>query len=65
MIHTEFIAYYINNGSTVYRPMLDATKAFDPVEYCKLFKLLTEKCLTSVIIRLLLNMYTGHLVILE
>ena len=36
----ESIVYYINNGSAIYRTMLDATKAFDRVEYCKLFKLL-------------------------
>ena len=42
--------------------MLDATKAFDREEYCKLFKLLTERGHPSVIIRLLLHMYTGHLV---
>ena len=29
--------------STVFCTMLDATKAFDRVEYCKLFKLLTER----------------------
>ena len=41
--------------------MLDATKAFDRVEYCKMFKLLTEIGLPPVIIRLLLNMNTGYL----
>ena len=42
--------------------MLDDTKAFDRVEYYKLFKLSIERGLPPVIIRLLLNMYTGHLV---
>ena len=42
--------------------MLDASKAFDRVDYCKLFKLLIERGLPSVIIRLLLNVYTGHFV---
>ena len=36
--------------------------AFDRLEYCKRFKLLIERVLPPVIIRLLLNMYTGHLV---
>ena len=40
--------------------MLDSNKAFDRVEYCKRFKLLAERGLPSVIIRLLLNMYAGH-----
>ena len=50
MILRESITWYINNGSTVYDTMLDATKAFDRVEYCKLFKLSTERDLPTVII---------------
>ena len=61
MILKVSIAYCINNGRTVYCAMLDATKGLYQVEYCKLFELLTERCLPSVIIRLLLNVYTGHL----
>jgi hypothetical protein len=36
----ETLAYYINNVSPVYCVMLDATKAFDRVNYwhCKLFR---------------------------
>ncbi len=34
------IFYYVNNGSNVYSLMLDASKAFDHVNYCKLFKIL-------------------------
>ena len=36
----ESLAYYINNNSTVYCAFLDATKAFDRVNYCKLFRLI-------------------------
>ena len=39
----ETIQYYKSNGSTVYMLSLDATKAFDLVQYSKLFKLLTER----------------------
>lgn len=39
---------------------LDASKAFDRVEYGKLFQLLIDRRLPSHIIRLLLNMYTGQ-----
>ena len=38
MVLKETIAYYVNNRSTVYCTMLDATKAFDRVEYAKLFR---------------------------
>ena len=55
----EAIAYYVNNGSTVYCTILDATKAFDRVEYCKLFRLLVCRDLPSAWLRLLLNMYTN------
>ncbi len=33
----ETISYYVHNGSNVYGLMLDASKAFDHVNYCKLF----------------------------
>ena len=36
------------------------TKAFDRVEYVKLFKLLTVRDIQPVSLRLLLNMYTCH-----
>jgi hypothetical protein len=60
MILKESIEYYINNGSGVYCVMLDATKAFDRVEYCKLFKLLMERKIPPIAIRIMLNMYTNH-----
>ena len=60
MVLKETISYYVNNGSAVYSVFLDATKAFDRIEYCKLFKLLLGRDLPPVFVRLLLNMYTGH-----
>jgi len=44
-------------GSTAYCTMLDATKAFDHVECCKLVRLLFVKKLPPIIIRVLLQMY--------
>ena len=35
----ETVSYYNNRGTSVYGLMLDATKAFDRVNYCKLFKI--------------------------
>jgi hypothetical protein len=45
--------------------MLDATKAFGRVQYCKLFRLLVDRKLSAVWARLLANMYTNSTVVLE
>ena len=53
--------YYKNpqlNGSFVYGCLLDATKAFDRVNYGKLFSLLCDKNLPGVVIRFLLDSYS-------
>jgi Reverse transcriptase (RNA-dependent DNA polymerase) len=57
MVLKEVVDYYVTNGNDVYCVMLDATKAFDRVHYCKLFALLIERKLPFVVIRLLLCMY--------
>ena len=50
----ESIAYCINNRSTVvYCTSFDATKAFDQVEYCTLFKLFNERNLAHVVDKIL------------
>ena len=38
MVMEESIAYYVNNISSVFCTFLDASKAFDRVHHCKLFK---------------------------
>ncbi len=53
----ETISYYVHNGSNVYGLMLDDSKAFDHVNYCKLFRILLEKKLCPLYCRLLLTMY--------
>jgi hypothetical protein len=40
MIIKETISYYTHNQSSVYCTFLNVTKAFDRVQYCKLFNLL-------------------------
>jgi len=57
MIRKETVADYINDGSPVYNVFLDATKAFDRVEYCKLFGALLTRDLSPVFVRVLF--YTG------
>ena len=56
----ETISYYVNNDSNVYGLMLDASKAFDHVNYCKLFRILLEKNICPLYCRLLLNMYINQ-----
>jgi len=56
----ETLAYYSKNNSTVFCTFIDATKAFDRVKYCKLFRLLIDRGLPACIIRLLFNVYTSN-----
>lgn len=56
----ETIQHYLNNDSRVYLCLLDATAAFDRVEYVKLFKLLKTRDLCPIICRFLLLLYTSQ-----
>ncbi len=56
----ETFNYYNFNKTNAYVLMLDASKAFDRVEYCQLFKLLLRKNVSLLIVRLLLRMYTSQ-----
>jgi len=55
MILKETMSYYVNNNSMVFYTFLDATKAFDRIHYCKLFRLLSDRGLPPCIIRILLG----------
>jgi len=57
---TEIISYYNSNRSNVYAVLLDATKAFDRVNYCKLFRKLLDRNISPLVLRLLLYMYTNQ-----
>ena len=54
----EIIDYYNFNKSDVGVLLLDASKAFDRVNYCKLFNELLKRNISPVLLRLLLYMYT-------
>ena len=54
---SETIDYYTNRSGDVYMLALDATKAFDRVDFTKLFGILFERNVNPVYIRLLLKMY--------
>ena len=50
MVMKETISHYINANSTVHCVFLDATKAFDRIEYCKHFRLLEEHDMPALVI---------------
>ena len=54
------IEYYAENGSDCYLLLLDASKAFDRVEYVKLFNILRDRGVCPVVLRLIMNMYTNQ-----
>jgi hypothetical protein len=54
----EVASHYANNGSHVYCLLLDASIAFDRVEYTRLFDSLIDRKLNVLYIRCLLYMYT-------
>ena len=60
MFLKETIAYYVQNQNPVFCTFLDATKAFDRLHYCKLFKLLIKRELPAYIVRVLVNLYTQN-----
>ena len=51
------IEYYRENDSDCYMWLLDASKAFDRVEYVKLCSDLPERKLCPIVLRLLINVY--------
>ena len=56
----ETIEYYRSKGSNVHALLLDASKAFDRVNYIKLFDKLLDKGMCPFTVRLLINMYTSQ-----
>ena len=50
----EVVSYFNSQGSSVYATLLDASKAFDRVEYCTLFNILLKENICPTIIRLIL-----------
>ncbi len=56
----ETIYYYVHDGTNVHGLLLDASKAFDRVNYCKLFHILINRGFCPMYSRLLLNMYTNQ-----
>jgi len=57
MVLKETISYYKQHQT-----FLDASKAFDRLHYCKLFRLLLKRQLPVHIVRVLINLYTNSCV---
>ena len=53
----ETVEYYNENDTDCYLLLLDASKAFDRVEYVKLFTTLRNRKICPIVLRLLMNMY--------
>ncbi len=51
-VATEIISYYNFNRSNVYTVLLDATNAFDRVNYCKLFRKLLDRNMSPLLLGL-------------
>jgi len=60
MVLKEAIDYNTGNGISMFCTLLDATKAFDRVDYCKLFRSLTKIDLPPTVLRLLLKCLQGR-----
>lgn len=56
----EVVAYYHSNNTPVLCTLLDASKAFDKLEYCKLFSKLLKRNICPLVLRLLMCMYTNQ-----
>jgi len=59
LILKDLLSFYHDRGSTMYVAFLDASKAFDRVNYATLFKLFARD-VPGVILRLLVCWYAGQ-----
>ena len=55
----EIVNFYVNRGSKVFVCMLDCSKAFDRVSYEKLFKVLSNRGMCPMQLRMLWSLYEG------
>ena len=60
-IVNEVVQYYRNNDSNIYLTLLDASNAFDKVNYNKLFQLLIQKGMCPLYCKFLATLYTSQL----
>lgn len=53
----EVVSHYLLRNSDVYMCLLDASKAFDKVHFRKLFEIMMERNIPSLVIRVILDSY--------
>ena len=58
VVYLETLQYYRQNGSQVFSCLLDASKAFDPIHYGKLFNMLFDRNLPAFIICVFFDSYS-------
>ena len=56
----ETIQYYNNSGGPVYLLLLDASKAFDRIQFVKFFKCLKERDICPLIARLIAAIFINQ-----
>ena len=56
----EIVHYYKSRGSNVFLLLLDASQAFDRVNYVKMFTMLSQRGLCSVVLRWLSKLYCNQ-----
>ena len=61
----EVIEYYRNGNTPVYVALLDASRAFDRVDFVKLFSLLCKRNMCPATAKFLLSMYIGQSMIVK
>ena len=57
----ETIEYYNINNTDCYMLLLDASKSFHRIEYVRLFKLLRERNMCPIVLRLIIAMYISQM----
>ena len=61
----EIINFYNSQNTNVYCTLLDASKGFNRIESCMLFKKLIRRGMCSLIVRLLMFMYANQLLYIK
>ena len=56
----EETIHYVKGGNSVYVMLLDASKAFDRIEYVQLFKILFDKGLCPLVCRIIYYLYLNQ-----